>query len=132
MKNIFSFMEVLGVESKIFVGSCRYYVLFTYFCRFVKVFNVIVKIIEASMCYVGVIDVYYNENEADKDDDVVISNPEYTSYPSPYNPPQTPINGNSPPNRFPPTITPPRRSCYIVGTRRLGWDQLGGEEGMRQ
>ena len=33
--------------------------LFTYFCSFMKVLNFIIKIIEASMCYVGVIDVYY-------------------------------------------------------------------------
>ena len=33
--------------------------LFTYFCSFVEVIDVIVKIFEASMCYVGVIDVYF-------------------------------------------------------------------------
>ena len=39
-------------------GLCRCYVLFTYFCSFLKVLDVILKIIEASMCYVGVIYVY--------------------------------------------------------------------------
>ena len=90
-------------------GSCRWYVLFTYFCSFKKALDVIVKIIEASMCYVGVIDVYYNDNDNDEDDDVVASKLGCASDPS--LPPPTPIDGTSPPDRPPnqptPTIPPP-------------------------
>ena len=51
-------MKLLGVQGKIIEGSCRCYVLFAYFCIFVKVLDVLVKRIESSMCYVCVIDVY--------------------------------------------------------------------------
>ena len=80
------------------------------------------------MCYVGVIDVYYNDNDNDEDDDVVASKLGCASDPS--LPPPTPIDGTSPPNRPPnqptPTIPPPWWSQNIVGPQRPGHYRPGG------
>ena len=111
--NICSFIKVLGAYGKkmwTHVGFMCYLYIFNIFG---KVLYVIVKIIEASMCYLDVIAVYYNDNDGEKDNDVVTSNPESTSDPSPQPSPPTPIDQNSLPDQTPPTIPPPRKIVIL-------------------